>query len=287
MRRNKMADEKNPYPGANITGHVWDDNLCELTNPPPKWWMLAFHASWMFCVVYALIYPMIPLATSHTKGLTGWTAIGEYKAAVAEVEAARAQYEEKLAGMSAEQMMADPEISEYIARSGKVLFGDKCAACHGSQGQGNPGFPTLLDDDWLYGGDLATIQTTITGGRKGNMPAMGGFQMTDAEVEEMADAIMAGNPTSSPLYMTKGCVACHGPDGKGMTILGSANLTDAVWRFQAADQRASVIHTIKYGVNDTRFPETRNAEMPAFKGKLSDTDIKKLAVYVHKFGGGQ
>ena len=282
-----MADEKNPYPGANITGHVWDDNLCELTNPPPKWWMLAFHASWMFCVVYALIYPMIPLATTHTKGFTGWTAVGELKAAVAEVEAARAPYEEKLAGMSAEQMMADPEISEYISRSGKVLFGDKCAACHGSQGQGNPGFPTLLDDDWIFGGDLATIEQTITMGRKGNMPAMGGFQMTDAEVDELADAIMAGNPTGSPLYMTKGCVACHGPDGKGMAILGSVNLTDSVWRFQAADQRASVVHTIKYGVNDARFPETRNAEMPSFKGKVSDADIKKLAVYVHKFGGGK
>jgi cytochrome c oxidase cbb3-type subunit 3 len=281
-----MAD-KNPYPGANITGHVWDDNLCELTNQPPKWWMLAFHASWIFCVIYAVIYPMFPLASSYTKGLTGWTAVGEYKAAVAEVEAARARYEDKLAGMSAEQMLADPEISEYISRSGKVLFGDKCAACHGSQGQGNPGYPTLLDDDWLFGGTLANIEQSITNGRRGVMPAMGGMQLSDDEIGGLADAIMSGNPASSPLYASKGCIACHGADGKGMAALGSANLTDSIWRFRASDQRASVVHTIKYGVNDTRHPETRNAEMPAFKGKVSEIDIRKLAVYVYKFGGGQ
>jgi len=45
---------------------------------------------------------------------------------------------------------------------------------------------------------------------------------------------------------------------------------------------------VTYGVNSGD-PKARVAVMPSFKeaGKLSDADIKKLAVYVYKFGGGQ
>jgi len=71
-------------------------------------------------------------------------------------------------------------------------------------------------------------------------------------------------------------------------MMGSANLTDGIYRFTASDQLASIKHTIKYGVNDPSNTDTRNAVMPVFGGgKLSDTEIKKLAVYVHKLGGGQ
>jgi cytochrome c oxidase cbb3-type subunit 3 len=99
---------------------------------------------------------------------------------------------------------------------------------------------------------------------------------------------MDGNPSSTPLFQSKGCFACHGMDGKGNQMLGSANLTDGIWRFAAKDQRESVKYTITHGVNDPQDPQTREAVMPKFGGgKLSDTEIKKLAVYVYKLGGGQ
>jgi cytochrome c oxidase cbb3-type subunit 3 len=279
-----MSDKSNPY-GAPDTGHVWDDNLRELLNEPPKWWMIGFYASLLTVVVYAIIYPMIPLATTHTKGLTGWTSIGEYKADLKTIEAKRAKYEDKLPGMSAAAMLADDELSSYIQRSGKVLFGDNCSACHGNKGSGNPGYPVLLDDDWLFGGTIEAIEMSIQNGRNGSMPA---HQMSDAELDELTDAIMAGKPASSPLFTAKGCFACHGADGKGMHALGAANLTDGIYRFVADDQRASVKHTIAHGVNFPGDAESRNAVMPKFGGgKLSDTEIKKLAVYVHKLGGGQ
>jgi len=68
--------------------------------------------------------------------------------------------------------------------------------------------------------------------------------------------------------------------------MGSANLTDSVWRFDSSVE--GIKQTIKYGVNSGD-PQTRVAVMPAFQatGKLSDAEIKKLAVYVYKFGGGQ
>ncbi len=281
-----MSDNSNPY-GAPDTGHVWDDTLRELTNQPPKWWMIGFHASWIVVLAYGLIYPMWPMVDTHTKGLTGWTSIKEYKEDLKAIEAKRAKYEEQLPGKSAAAILADDELSNYVVRSAKVLFGDNCAACHGAGGQGNPGFPVLADDDWLYGGSIETIQQSITNGRNGMMPAHGA-QLSDAEVNELADAVMSGNPSSSPLFQAKGCFACHGMDGKGNPMLGAADLTDGIWRFASKDQRESVKYTITHGVNDPQDPQTREAVMPKFGGgKLSDTEIKKLAVYVHKLGGGQ
>jgi len=278
-----MSEQNNPY-GAKTTGHVWDDNLGELLNQPPKWWMIGFHASWILVVVYSILYPTWPLISSHTKGVMGWTSIGEFKQDMADINTVRAQYEDKLPGMSAAAILADSELSEYVVRSAKVLFGDNCAACHGGGGQGNPGFPNLVDDDWLYGGDADTLVATITNGRQGMMPAKGGQQLSEADVDALANAIAKGEPTSAPQYMEKGCFACHGMDGKGMHALGSANLTDSIWRFDGSID--GIKYTINNGVNDPSNAQTRNAVMPKFGGgKLSETDITKLAVYVKKLGG--
>jgi cytochrome c oxidase cbb3-type subunit 3 len=283
-----MAD-KNPFPGENNTGHIWDDNIRELANPPPRWWMIALWASIIWFIGYGVLYPMYPVGHESTKGVIGWTQIGEYKEGVAEVEAVRAEFENQIKGMSAKEILAKPGLSDYTVASAKVLFGDNCAACHGGGGQGGPGFPVLADDDWLYGGSIENIEQTIAMGRKGIMTAHGKI-LSDAEVNSMAEAIVAGKPTSDENFTNKGCIACHGMDGKGMSVLGSANLTDGIYRFVPGEGESvldSVIYSIKHGVNDATDPMTREAEMPAFGARLSKDDIKKLAVYVHKFGGGQ
>ncbi|MDX2506760.1 MAG: cytochrome-c oxidase, cbb3-type subunit III [Gammaproteobacteria bacterium] len=283
--------EHNPFPDEGNTGHIWDDNLRELSNPAPNWWMMAFYASIAFVIGYAIIYPMIPLTSTHTKGMTGWTAIGEYKADLAEVEAIRKPYEDKIAKMSATEILADPEVSAYVEASGKVLFGDNCSACHGNGGSGNVGYPVLADDDWLFGGTIEQIQTTIANGRKGVMTAHA-KTLSEAEIDTLANYVIGlsegkTDAKGKALYQSKACFACHGMDAKGMAALGSANLTDGIWRFNEADLLAGVKRTIAHGVNAAGDPETRMAEMPVFKDKLSEADIKKMAVYVYKFGGGQ
>ena len=279
--------EHNPFPGEKNSGHVWDNNLRELLNEPPTWWTIGFHASWIFVVLYTILYPSWPLINTHFKGVMGWTSIAEYKQDMGAIEEIRAPFEDKIKTMSAGEILADEELSNYVVRSAKVLFGDNCAACHGSGGQGIANFPVLADDDWLYGGTITDIETSITGGRQGMMIAHAAM-MNEAEIDKLANAIIAGNVASEPLYAEKGCIACHGADGKGMAVLGSANLNDSIWRFASADQLASVKYTIAHGVNDASNAQTRNAVMPVFGGgKLSDNEIKKLAVYVHLFGGGQ
>ena len=286
-----MSDKHNAG-DVPTTGHLWDDDLADFTNQPPKWWMLGLTASAIWVVVYWLWYPSVPLSTTGNffKGVGGWTAIGEMEADTGAVDEVRGKYEAKLKDMTPAAILADNELTEYVTRSGKVLFGDNCAACHGTNGVGTHDkmglfAPILNDDDWLYGGTIDTIHETIVGGRQGMMLAHKDM-LSEAEIDKLANAVAAGKPTSTPLFAEKGCTGCHGDDGKGMQAMGSANLTDSVWRFDSSVE--GIKQTIKYGVNSGD-PQTRVAVMPAFQatGKLSDAEIKKLAVYVYKFGGGQ
>lgn len=296
--------ENNPFPGENNTGHVWDDNLRELQNPPPRWWMLGFWASILFVIGYTILYPSWPVGQEATPGILGWTQMKEYERGLEQVTARRAPFEERIARLTAAEILADPGLLQYTLSSAKVLFGDNCAACHGSGGQGNPGFPVLADDDWLYGGTLTKIAETVTGGRQGAMTAHRSI-LTDEEADTLATWVVqmsetggqGGSEAGWALFRSKGCTACHGPTANGRVVdlpngdfvtVGAANLTDGIWRFEPGGYD-SAKHTILYGVNQTGVPETRNAVMPAFGsvGKLSEQEIKKLVVYVHALGGGK
>lgn len=294
--------DHNPFPGENNTGHYWDDNLRELANPPPTWWTIAFWASIIWVALYATLYPFWPTVSGYTKGVLGWTQIQEYQEGVAQIDGARQGFEEQIAKMTPAEIAQDPGLSEYTVASAKVLFGDYCAACHGSGGQGNVGYPVLADDDWLYGGSLGKIQETIVGGRQGAMTAYEKI-LTPEEVDQLANFVVAmheggaaaGGDAGWALFAAKGCTACHGAKGDGVLVeipnadpvtVGAANLTDKVWRFEPgdADPVESVKHTILYGVNQADQPKTRNAVMPAFgtTKKLDDQAIKKLVVYVRQ-----
>lgn len=298
---------------APTTGHVWDEDLADFVNQPPKWWMLGLTASAIWVCVYWLMYPAVPFASSGTffkgVGLPGsgqWSAIKEMEADMAVVNEARDKYEQKLNGMTPAAILADADLSEYVTRSGKVLFGDNCAACHGTNGVGainnNPKAalkdrglfaPVLNDDDWLYGGNIETIHETIMGGRQGMMVAHKDT-LSEKEIDDVAQYVLAlsegkGDDSSvaagKQVFESSDCTGCHGADAKGMQAMGSANLTDKIWRFDGSLE--GIKQTITYGVNSGE-ANARVAVMPSFEaaGKLSANEIKKLAVYVYKFGGG-
>lgn len=297
----------NPFPGENNTGHFWDDNLRELNNPPPTWWMIGFWASIAFVIGYFILYPMWPMpyqpvdGEGFTKGVMGWTQMKEYQEGLQDLQEMRAQYESQVAEKTAEQILADPGLTQYTLASAKVLFGDNCAACHGSGGQGNPGYPVLVDDDWLYGGSIAKLTETISYGRKGAMTAHKDI-LSAAEVDALAQFVVdlsqgKATDTGWALYNSKGCNACHGPAANGVlaelpggeiVTVGAANLTDAIWRFEPGGLE-SAKHTILYGVNQAGVEGTRDAVMPGFleTGKLDPVEVKKLVVYVHELGGGK
>ena len=71
------------------------------------------------------------------------------------------------------QSLSGTTVDPALASVGKSKFDLVCAACHGTEGKGNPalGAPNLTDADWLYAPDLATIREGIIKGRNGQMPA--------------------------------------------------------------------------------------------------------------------
>ncbi|MBS0556626.1 MAG: cytochrome-c oxidase, cbb3-type subunit III [Proteobacteria bacterium] len=86
------------------------------------------------------------------------------------------------------------------ATAGKALF-TVCSACHGPEGRGNPaiGAPNLTANNWLYGGDLETLETTIREGRGGIMPSWRGrLGANDARViAAYVYSLSHGDPTNT------------------------------------------------------------------------------------------
>jgi cytochrome c oxidase cbb3-type subunit 3 len=291
-----MSEHKNPFPGENNTGHFWDDDIRELNNRPPRWYMWSFYFGIVMIIAYSLYYPTIPWFGHHNEGSAKWTQIKEYKEGVAELEAIRklrfSKQEQAIKDKSLTDILKDSDLTSYAINTAKVLFSDNCAACHGAGGQGNVDFPILADDDWLFGGTLADIKTTITNGRKGNMPAHQ-TSISATELETLTTFLINGAKSSDvkgqTLYLTKGCVGCHGVDKKGNKFLGSVNLADKIWRFKSKNQKAKIKQIINHGVNVTNNDKTQNAIMPAFGNSnvINKEQIKKLTIFVHQLGGGQ
>ena len=65
-----------------------------------------------------------------------WSAIKEMEADQKIVDDVRSKYENKLKDMTPAAILADSELTEYVTRSGKVLFSDNCGGCHGQNGVG-------------------------------------------------------------------------------------------------------------------------------------------------------
>jgi len=280
------------------TGHTWDGDLAEYNNPLPQWWVWVFYATVVFAVVYWILYPAWPVGDSYTQGVMDYSKrarlIGEGGTMSKEVLEKRypQRFEalNKISRMSPAAILDDPDLMNFVNSSGKVLFGDNCAPCHGSGGQGVIGhYPNLADSDWLYGGKPADIHQTIVNGRNGYMPAHAD-KLSEAQIEAVAmyEGSLAGEDWAegSPDKVAQGkelfhgdqaaCYACHGSDAKGKEALGAPNLTDAIWLFGGDKQ--TVIETIAQG---------RGGEMPAWEERLTGNQIKILTAYVHSLGGGE
>ncbi len=288
-----MADKNKTADTQETTGHEWD-GIQELNNPLPKWWLYLFYASILFAIVWSVLYPSVPYMRSHFTGLLGYTQREEVAKNLREAAGSQAVYRDRIQNLDVTAVREDDELRRFAVAGGRVLFAENCAGCHQSGGVGTKGYPSLADDDWLWGGSLTEIERTIQYGiRSGHdetrMSQMPRFQadgiLTAKEVEAVADhvLIMSGQTPANAEAAKQGaklyadnCVACHGEAGKGNRELGAPNLTDKVWLY-GGDRRA-VIQTIA---------QSRNGVMPAWAGRLDDATIRMLAVYVHALGGGE
>jgi len=280
--------------GQTTTGHEWD-GIRELNTPLPRWWLWLFYLTIAFSVVYWIAYPAWPLVSSYTSGVLGYTNRTRVAEDLATAQAARMQEAAGLEKATVDQIAADPKLTEIALAQGKAAFGDNCAPCHGSGGQGQKGYPNLTAGRWLWGGTLDQIYTTIQHGirapddpdtRTSAMPAFGKDGILKPEqIREVANYVRTvdGLEPEKGVDIAAGkkifadnCVACHGEDGKGNIEMGSANLTTKVWQY------GSDINDLVYTITNAR-----NSTMPAWAARLDPITIKALAIYVHSLGGGK
>ena len=223
-----VAARRRVMAGDNTTGHVWDEDLRELNNPLPRWWMYLFVLTIVFSAVYLAFYPGLG---THP-GTLKWTSVGQYEAEQDKARSAMAPVYAAFASMTPEQLAAEPTAMGI----GQRLFLNNCAQCHGSDGRGSKGFPNLADSDWLGDGSHDYVKGVIANGRIGNMPAMAAAVGSAEDVRNVAHYVLslsgsAHNDVAAQLGKAKYavCAACHGADGKGNAALGAPNLTDRVW----------------------------------------------------------
>jgi len=252
----------------NTTGHVWDEDLQEMNNPLPRWWVYLFIITVIFALVYGLLYPTF----GKYAGVLGWSSQGQHQAEVDKMQQDIAPIYARFNGLSPEQLAGDAPAMAV----GERLYMNNCAQCHGSDARGARTFPNLTDGDWLHGGDPATIKTTLTQGRNAMMPALGAAVGTPEDVRNVAHYVMSLSATPhDPVRATLGrpkfavCAACHGADGKGNTALGAPNLTDGIWLHGWGEE--AITRAINNGIVN---------QMPAQAGKLNEDQIHVLTAYV-------
>lgn len=278
--------------GKPTTGHEWD-GIQELDNPMPRWWLNVLYASILFSVVWWVLYPAIPSLSGYSKGVLGYNSHGAYAEQAAEAAAAQKVWVDKITASTTDEINGDQALLNFAMGGGKALFNENCAACHAPGGAGRPAYPVLADDDWLWGGSLAQIEQTIRHGiratdeqtRNNIMPNFGTDGVLKAdEISDVAAFVMSlSGETADATRSDRGkqvfaenCAACHGDQGKGNFELGAPNLTDALWLYGGDAQTITA-----------QITKPHHGVMPAWQGRLTDAQIKMLAVYVHALGGGQ
>ena len=274
------------------TGHEWD-GIKELDTPMPRWWLWTFYVTIVWGVIYTILFPAWPLVHGATTGLLGYSSRGNVAQELEAQREANATLNGRLLDSELVAIAEDPELLRFATAGGAAVFRNNCSQCHGAGGQGAiGGYPSLVDDSWLWGGGVADIHSTIRHGiryeddpdtRFGEMPAFGDI-LEDDEIDGLTQYVLslsgadhdADVAAAHQQTFADNCSSCHGEDGKGLAEFGAPNLTDAIWLYGGEPDQ------IRYQIANAR-----NGVMPAFQNRLTPEDVRKVAVYVHALGGGE
>ena len=277
--------------GVETTGHSWD-GIQELNNPLPRWWLWTLYLTIIWGIGYTVAYPAWPLISGATAGVMGWST----RANVAEdIEAHQSQNADLVTALLSADMASLPEnadLNRYAIARGGSVFRAQCSQCHGSGAAGAKGYPNLLDNDWLWGGDMEAIVYTVRHGIRNDtdddahwsqMPAFDELLERD-EIEATVEYVTSLSSTefdatkaaAGAAIFEENCASCHGEDAMGDRDGGAPNLTDAIWLY-GGDREA-----LTYTIENARF-----GVMPAWGKRLREEDVRAVSAYVHALGGGE
>lgn len=262
----------NPNATDNTTGHVYDEDIVEMNNPMPRWWMWLYIITCVFGLGYFILYPGL----GTFQGIKGWTEIKQYEEEVKDYQDKIAPIYAKYAAMPIEEVAKDPKAMAI----GERMFMNNCSQCHGSDAHGSKGFPNLTDKDWLHGGSPEKIVETITNGRNAMMPPMAAAVGSADDVENVANYVLslsksehdAKRAALGKAKFETVCAACHGAGGVGNQAIGAPNLSDNIW-LHGFGKEAIIDRIMNGKIN----------QMPAQGQRFSKEQIHVLAAYVWQF----
>lgn len=286
--------ERDPHTGHGTTGHEWN-GIKELNTAVPWLVWACLIGTVVFSVAWWVLMPAWPVGTTYTKGLLGADVRQEVAKSLETAAGRRAVWTQLIENEDFAAIQADDALMKNVRETGHALFGDNCAACHGTGGKGGPGFPSLVDRAWLWGGTPAAVFETIRVGvnsehldsRFSQMPAWGRDGTLDRDaIRAVVDYVYSlsqpdggGDAQAERLALgqevfVENCVACHGEDAKGNAELGAPDLTDGVWLYGGDRQSIrKVVHDGRQGL------------MPSWDQRLTDTERKILTLYLFDLGG--
>ena len=287
-----MSDRKiDEETGVETTGHVWD-GIEELNNPLPRWWLWILYATIVWGIGYTIAFPAWPMISGATSGLFGYSTRGEVARDIADHKLQNEALVAELISTDLATLPPSSDLHRYAVARGGAVFRAQCSQCHGSGAAGAIGYPNLLDNDWLWGGDIENITLTVKHGirnetdddtRYSEMPAFDEI-LEEAEIGSVVEYVVSlSSPefdeslaqTGSEIFADN-CAACHGENAQGDYEQGAPNLADAIWLY-GGDRQA-----LTYTVRNARF-----GVMPAWGQRLSEADVRAVSTYVHALGGGQ
>lgn len=284
--------ERDPLTGHETTGHEWD-GITELNTRVPRviWWAVGITHVW--ALIMWILLPTWPLINTYTKGILGIDQRDRVEAEVRELRLARADWVDAIEALGFDEIRADPNLMDIVSKTGPVLFADNCSGCHGAEAQGGPGFPSLTDLDWLWGGEDETLMETLRVGINAPHPETRVAQMmafgrdgilTREEIRTVVDYVMSLSSDEievDPVRLaagaglfTENCAACHGEDARGLREMGAPNLTDDIWLY--GGDADSLFHTVHDG---------RQGWMPAWEARMSLADRKIMTLYIQQLAG--
>jgi cytochrome c oxidase cbb3-type subunit III len=254
--------------GDKTSGHVWDEDLREMNNPLPRWWVWLFVISIVYSLIYLVVYPGL----GSYQGKFAWTQLKQFEQ---ETDAAN-QKLKPLYAKFVDMPVAVLATNAEAKAIGERLFMNNCSLCHGSDARGSKGFPNLTDKDWIHGGSPEKILESINNGRNGMMPPVAAMVGNADDIKNVANYVLSLSVSQHDVARAALgkekftiCAACHGPEGKGNQAVGAPNLTDRIWLHGAGE--AAIIKMINEG---------KMNQMPAQAAKLTPEQLQVLVAYV-------
>lgn len=184
--------------------------------------------------------------------------------------------------------------------TGKQLFSDNCAVCHGIEGKGGVGVPLSLpefidnvDDDYLRlsikEGRPGRVMPAFASIKKENISAIIRYMRawTGRPAPRFSRTLISGDVAKGKRLYEQRCATCHGPMGEGGKGTGvtfsrprdlpilAPSLNNPGFLASASDEM--IRHTLVKGRKGTPM-------MSFLKQGLSHHDINNVVAYVRSFG---